>query len=208
MKKNGFVPVLMVCLLVACGQKSHQNVETIEMMGISEIELSGSKTVVSISFNGSTDQKDTFLKQIREGELAKFNPKLQYENMYQESDPHGENVGRFIHNLTYQMHVEGPDLVEEIAKLMEKNKIPGYLNTNGTFISAEELASMQLQLFELAIKNARERIDAYTKSNGKTFRILESTEVEEPGYPNFSLDGIVYNNRLSKKVKVRAAIIK
>lgn len=206
MKMNAIIGTLLLCWVSGCGFQQNRPGETVEMIGISEMELNSSKTVVSISFNGSSAQKSDFMKQVKEGELSKFQPKLQHENLYQEGEGFGAEEGRFIHNMTYHLLAENPGEVDEIAKIMEKHKISGYLNTNGSFVGLEELEKYQEELFKKALENAVDRISGFADYKGKSYEILEIAESDDPGYSFFPMDGIVYNNKLNKKIKVKAAL--
>lgn len=175
------------------------------MIGISEKEIITNQLAVTINFIGDANQLQDFKELIEHGKLSEFAPKLQYQNVHQEEG--GESKGKkLIYSIAYGIILKKGKDISELAEIVEKQKIPGFINSSGTYIDLAQIETLQTELFEAALKNAKNKIKIYADGLGKEFKVVEVSELDDMGSYINSLEGIIYNNRLGKKVKVKATL--
>lgn len=203
MKKTVLIAAALWTLVSSC--KTNNSQETIEMIGISEREINTNQLAVTFNFIGDASQLQLFTALIEQGELYEFAPKLQYQNIHQEEG--GENKGKkLIYSFSYGFTLKKGKEITDLAEIIEKQKIPGFLNSSGTFMELAQIESFQTDLFESALENATKKIKTYADGLGKGYKVMEVSELDDAGNFINSLEGIVYNNRLGKKVKVKAIL--
>jgi hypothetical protein len=203
MKKSILIVLTSSILISSC--RLNDSPETIEMIGISEKEINTNQLAVTINFIGDANQLQDFKELIDHGKLSEFAPKLQYQNIHQEEG--GESKGKkLIYSIAYGIILEKGKDISEVAEIVEKQKVPGFINSSGTFIDLDQIETLQAELFEAALKNAKTKIKNYADGLGKEFQVVEVSELDDMGSYINSLEGIIYNNRLGKKVKVKATL--
>lgn len=178
----------------------------IEMVGIAEKEMSSDKTAVSISFNGTAEQKEKFMNEVTHGELSRFNPSLIHENMYQEGEANEVQNRRFLYTINYLFILDSNLPINDLAAIMQRKELPGYISSMGKFVNMDEMTEYQNTLFNEALHDARARITRYIDDENKSFQILEIFEIEDPNHNFYPHDGVVYNNKIIKRVRVKARI--
>ncbi|MDO8968683.1 SIMPL domain-containing protein [Algoriphagus sp.] len=203
MKKSILIVLASSILISSC--RLNDSPETIEMIGISEKEIITNQLAVTINFIGDANQLQDFKELIEHGKLSEFAPKLQYQNVHQEEG--GESKGKkLIYSIAYGIILKKGKDISELAEIVEKQKIPGFINSSGTYIDLAQIETLQTELFEAALKNAKNKIKIYADGLGKEFKVVEVSELDDMGSYINSLEGIIYNNRLGKKVKVKATL--
>jgi len=178
----------------------------IEMVGIAEKELASDMTAVSISFNGTAEQKEKFMNEITHGELSRFNPRLLHENMYQEGEANEVKNRRFLYTINYLFILDSNRAINDLAAIMQRKELPGYISSMGKYVNMDIMKEYQNTLFTDALNNAKDRVSRYINDESKSYQILEISELEDLNHNSYPIDGIIYNNKIAKRVRVKARI--
>ncbi|MCH7408047.1 hypothetical protein MM239_01455 [Belliella sp. DSM 111904] len=178
--------------------------ETVEMTGVAELELPELPFAINVSFNGNDKQKAEMQELVAKGELSKFNTKIQYENLYQEGD--GVSSKGFTYSISYMLILKQKAELDEVVEILTKYKLPGYINTMGSYIEEEKRSEIADQLFEAALKHAESRIAKFADSKQKNYRIIEVSDADESHAIPVPLDGVAYQSKLVKKVRLKAVL--
>ena len=191
----------MTFIFSACNM-SYPESETIEMTGLGEIELPDSPYAISINFNGDIKKKEEMLALVSSGELAKYKPKLQHENVYQD----GEASKSFTFSISYVLVLEDKAALNDIVSILSKNSMPGYINTMGSYIDETKRDEYSEKLFDIALKHAEHRLGKFAESKQKSYKIIEISDADDPYSNAIPHDGVAYQNKLFKKVRVKAVL--
>ncbi|MCH7401547.1 hypothetical protein ACFOUP_13955 [Belliella kenyensis] len=195
--------VIGLALNTSCNPSTKVS-ETIEMTGFAELELPELPYAINVSFNGIDKQKVEMQALVANGELSKFKPKLLYENLYQDGD--GVSSKGFTHSISYMLILQQKAELDEVVKVLTKHKLPGYVNTMGSYIEEEKRSEIADKLFQAAMKHAENRIAKFADSKQKSFSIIEVSDADEAYANPVPHDGVAYQNKLVKKVKLKAIL--
>ncbi|MFD2034315.1 hypothetical protein ACFSKL_05905 [Belliella marina] len=193
----------MIFIFSSC-QTTSSDSETIEMTGIGEIELPDSPYAISINFNGNEKKKEEMLALVSSGDLAKYKPKLQHENVYQEGN--GGTAKNFTFSISYVLVLEDKAALNDVVSILSKNDMPGYVNTMGSYIDETKRDEYSEKLFDLALKHAENRLGKFAESKQKSYRITEILDADDPYSNAVPHDGVAYQSKLFKKVRVKAVL--
>jgi hypothetical protein len=195
--------LLWIIGFTACTSVSTNTGETLTMIGFSELELDGANLAVTINFTGKKSEKTSFITLVKSGALAQFDPKLQYENMYQEGE---ESPREFTYSISYLLVLKDAASLDIVLKALEKENLSVYLNTVGSYIYPQSREELLEKLFDGAFDNAVKRISEHAKAKGKNFKITAVADADDTFGSVIPLDGIAYQNKLYKKVQVTAEL--
>jgi hypothetical protein len=197
------VTFFTVLILTACRS---DDMPVIAMVGTAEKELSSDLTAVSISFNGTADQKKRFQYEVQYGELSKYNPKLLHENIYQEGEATDDKNRRFVYTLNYLIILDNKIAIDHLGAIMEGKELNGNISTMGNYVDMSMMKDYQNTLFNEALSDAKDRISRFINDESKSYQIIEISEMEDQNFNPFPGDGIIYNNKITKKVRVKAKV--
>lgn len=205
MLKNCFFLLLCICL-GSCNVTTPKEENTIELIGIHHIELTDLKPCINVSFNGTLAQKNTLSDLLESDDMKEFRVDKTNENFYKDGMyDNKDQTGSFIYGVNYTIVLNSLSEKDRISELLKEKDIPANINSNGYFVSPETNSTLQDKAFQKALANAKTRITAYADSLDMHAEIIGVEELDD--YQLYPVDGIVYNDKLIKKIKVKAHLV-
>lgn len=198
---------LLCTCIISCSTNSAETDKTIEVIGIDELTLDGYlHPCLTVSFNGNLANKNALEKLMGSEELSSLQVEKLNENFYKEgmyNEKHSD--GGFKYGINYRIVLNQESDKKLINELLTKSKIPVSLNSNGFYLPKEQNKTLQNRGFQHALVDARSRISPYADSLGMSFEIIAVEELDD--YQLFPVDNIVYQNKIIKKLKVKARLL-
>ncbi|GGF48828.1 hypothetical protein [Echinicola rosea] len=198
---------LLSTAVISCNFSHPESSKSIELIGHSKITLEEVQPCINVSFNGSLEQKKA-LEELMEGEeMQKYKVEKTSESFYKDGMyDNKSSSGEFTYGQNYIVVLKGESDKSLISDLLSKKDIPANINSNGYYLAPATNKSLQDLSFQRSLANAQDRIAAYADSLDLDFEIMGVEEIDD--YQLYPVDGIVYNKELSKKVKVKARLMK
>ncbi|WP_215226579.1 hypothetical protein [Echinicola shivajiensis] len=198
---NTLLFIIICTSIFSCNNQPNQEFQTIEIIGAAEINFESLQPCLNINYNGQKKGKESLEKLMNGKKMEAFQAKKMYENYYK---PNNLKGGEFEYGVNYRLIINKESDRDQISTLLQENNISANLNSGGYYIETSEMKSKNDQGFNIAIENAKSRIEKHAGSLGKSYKILSIEEIDD--YQQFPIDGIIYNNSLIKKVKVKAQL--
>ncbi|WP_186757039.1 hypothetical protein [Echinicola salinicaeni] len=198
---NTLLYIIICTSIFSCNHQPKEDLQTIEIIGAAEINFESLKPCLNINFNGPKEGKENLEKLMSTEEMKAFQVEKMNENYYKPNNLKNEH---FEYGVNYRLILNQEADRDIISEILKENGITANLNSGGHFIEKAEINSKNSQGFNSAIENAKSRIDKYANSLGKNYKILSIEEIDD--YQQLPIDGIIYNNSLIKKVKVKAQL--
>lgn len=198
---NTLLFIIICTSIFSCNNQPNQELQTIEIIGAAEINFASLQPCLNINYNGPKKGKESLEKLMSGEQMEAFQVKKMHENYYK---PNNLKSGEFEYGINYRLIINQESDRDQINTLLQESNISANLNSGGYFIETSEMKSKNDQGFNIAIENAKSRIEKHASSLGKSYKILSIEEIDD--YQQFPIDGIIYNNSLVKKVKVKAQL--
>ncbi|GAB3656068.1 hypothetical protein GCM10028791_27620 [Echinicola sediminis] len=164
------------------------------------------KPSMTVSFNGSVVDKERLETLMNSEELKNFQVKKQNESFYKEgmyNDKSQDND--FKYGINYQIVLGKESDKTLISEVLNKSNIPVSIHSNGFHLPRDQNKTLQNRGFQHALGDAEARIAAYADSLNMRFEIMAVEELDD--YQLFPVDNIVYQDKIIKKLKVKARLL-
>lgn len=204
---NIILYVLLCTCIISCTFNSSKENKTIEVIGFHETNLEPNLSpCLLISFNGDLEKKKALVELMESAELKDFKVELINENYYKEGMYNNQNSKEdFKYGINYRIILNKESDKDIVNGLLTNKKIPFSINSNGFYLERNKNKTIQNVAFQNALLNAKSRIKAYADSSDMNFDIISIEEIDD--YQLFPIDNIVYQDKMIKKLKVKAQLL-
>ncbi|WP_200975003.1 hypothetical protein [Echinicola sp. 20G] len=202
-----FILFALLCTAIfSCNAPHHHENRTIEMIGFNELTIDGLQPCINVNFNGDKATRDKLIQLMESDAMKPYRVKKNSENFYKDgAGTSAQKRPGFTYGINYLIVLTNESEKEKISQLLLDSNIPVSINSNGYYLDPQQNTTLQDQAFQNALHNAKLRLQHYADGVNANFEIISISEIDD--YQLYPMDGIIYNDKLIKKVKVKAELL-